>query len=60
MPYPFSGLSSTQNIRLTNVRQQTIPVVDFVKDQTDKRSEAANKFQEVVDKLQVIVEKVVI
>jgi hypothetical protein len=47
-----------QSIRLTSVKQQTVPVADFVKDQADKRNEASNKFQEVVDKLQSLMDKV--
>jgi hypothetical protein len=51
-------INEMQLIRLTNIRQQTVPVPDFVKDQNDRRTEASNKFQEVVDKLQVLLDKV--
>lgn len=51
-------INEMQSIRLTNIRQQTVPVSDFVKDQSDKRAEASNKFQEVVDKLQLLMDKV--
>jgi hypothetical protein len=51
-------LNEMQAIRLTTLKQQTLPVSDFIKDQTDRRTDAGNKFSEFIDKLQAVVDKV--
>jgi dynein heavy chain len=47
-----------QAIRLVNVKAQTYIANEFVKEQAEQRSRAGKKFEEIIEKLQMFVDKV--